>query len=307
MTVRKLTSTDAFVVVDIPDAPASGVVRSARKILQGGAKDLARSASYSFAAFEMQRSGASAGINAEGDAVAEAIGAFAEELSPAAEAGELHLDPAKGVDPTLLAPLADAASRSDAAPNTAADPVDTTAAGVVAATSWALGGLDGRSVAIEGSGPVPTAIAAQITSAGGTIVEVDGVKEKPWMIWGAEADAVLAGSKAGTLTHQGAPFVKAKAIVPWGPIPVTAKAFAMLGRADVQVLPDFVAAAGGLLSGYLDGDADAVRTAVVERVAAVLTDGANHEAGVLLGCCHKAEAFLQSWTETPLFGRPLAS
>lgn len=303
MTVRKLTSTDAFVVVDIPDAPATGVVRSARKILQGGAKDLARSASYSFAAFEMERSGASAGINAEGDAVADAIAAFAAELTPDAEAGSLHLDPAKGVDPALFAPLTSAA----AGRNNAADSNKITAVGVAAATSWALDGLDGRSVAIEGSGPIPDAIAAEIVSAGGSIVEVDGVKEKPWMIWGADADAVLAGSKAGTLTHQGAPFVKAKAIVPWGPIPVTAKAFAMLGRADVQVLPDFVSAAGGLLAGYLEGDADAVSSSVVERISSVLAEGASHDAGVLLGCCHKAEAFLASWTDVRLFGRPLAS
>ncbi len=303
MTVRKLTSTDAFVVVDIPDTPATGVVRSARKILQGGAKDLARSASYSFAAFEMQRSGASAGINAEGEAVADAIAAFATELSPDAETGALHLDPAKGVDPSLLAPLAAAATGR----NNAADPTKIAAAGVVAATSWALDGLDGRSVAIEGSGPIPEAIAAEIVAAGGSIVDVDGVKEKPWMIWGADADAVLAGSKAGTLTHQGAPFVKAKAIVPWGPIPVTAKAFAMLTRADVQVLPDFVSAAGSLLAGYLEGDADAVHSSVVERISSVLAEGASHEAGVLLGCCHKAEAFLASWTDVRLFGRPLAS
>ena len=303
MTVRKLTSTDAFVVVDIPDAPATGVVRSARKILQGGAKDLARSASYSFAAFEMERSGASAGINAEGDAVADAIGAFATELIPDAESGALHLDPAKGVDPSLLAPLSSAANGR----NTDIDPNKVTAIGVAAATSWALDGLDGRSVAIEGSGAVPEAIAAAVTAAGASVVEVDGVKEKPWMIWGAEADAVLAGSKAGTLTHQGAPFVKAKAIVPWGPIPVTAKAFAMLGRADVQVLPDFVSAAGGLLAGYVDGDIDAVSSSVVERITSVLTEGAAHEAGVLLGCCHKAEAFLASWTDVRLFGRPLAS
>lgn len=303
MTVRKLTSTDAFVVVDIPDAPATGVVRSARKILQGGAKDLARSASYSFAAFEMERSGASAGINAEGDAVADAIAAFATELLPDAESGALHLDAAKGVDPSLLAPLASAA----AGRNTEVDPNKVTAVGVAAATSWALGGLDGRSVAIEGAGPVPEAIAAAVTAGGASVVEVDGVKEKPWMIWGAEADAVLAGSKAGTLTHQGAPFVKAKAIVPWGPIPVTAKAFAMLTRADVQVLPDFVSAAGGLLAGYADGDIDAVSSSVIERITAVLTEGAAHSDGVLLGCCHKAEAFLTSWTDARLFGRPLAS
>ncbi|MFT7598161.1 MAG: hypothetical protein ACI8TP_001082 [Acidimicrobiales bacterium] len=302
MVLKKLSSTDAFVVVDIPDAPATGIVRSARKILQGGAEDLARSASYTFAAFEMQRSGASAGINAEGDAVDAAIAAFAEELKSAVAAGELHLDPAKGVNPAALAPLTSAADRNPAGGSVAA-----VTAGVVAATSWALDGLDGRSVAIEGAGAVPKAVAEAVTAAGATVVEVDGLKEKPWMIWGAKADAIIAGSKAGTLSHEGSPFVKAKVIVPWGQIPVTAKAFAALRKADVAVLPDFVSAGGGLLAGYLDGDEAKVASDIADRITALLSDVGSHADGPLLGACYQAESFLATWTEHKLFGRPLAS
>lgn len=302
MTVRKLTSTNAFVVVDIPDAPATGIVRSARKILQGGASDLARSASYSFAAFGIERGGASAGINAEGDAVSDAIAAFVEELTPSVAAGELHLDAAKGVPTEDFAPLAGAAERNEAAGS-----VTVAAAGVASAVNWALGGLEGKSVAIEGTGPVPEAAAAALVGAGATIVEVPGVAEKPWMVWGAEADAILAGSKAGTLSHQGTSFVKAKAIVPWGPIPVTAKAFAELRKADVIVVPDFVSAAGGLLAGYLDGDEGAVAADVAQRVESVLDEASGHDDGVLLASCYRAEAFLATWTDHKLFGRPLAS
>ena len=52
--------------------------------------------------------------------------------------------------------------------------------------------------------------------------------EKPWLIWGADVDVIVAGSKPGTLTHQGADHVTAKALVPWGPIPFTTKAGATL-------------------------------------------------------------------------------
>ena len=62
--LRKLSSTNAFVVTDLVDVPSFGIVRCAKKILQGGAKDLARSMTYTFASFEMQRGGASGGINA---------------------------------------------------------------------------------------------------------------------------------------------------------------------------------------------------------------------------------------------------
>ena len=61
MALRKLSSTDAFIVTDLDDVPSFGIVRSAPKILQGGAKDLARSMTYSFASFELQYGGASGG------------------------------------------------------------------------------------------------------------------------------------------------------------------------------------------------------------------------------------------------------
>ena len=70
MTTRKLSTTDAFVVVDLPDAPvAAGVVRLAPKVLIDGATWLARSQTYQFAVFGRKASGASAGINAAADAL----------------------------------------------------------------------------------------------------------------------------------------------------------------------------------------------------------------------------------------------
>ena len=45
--LRKLSSTNAFVVTDLVDVPSFGIVRCAKKILQGGAKDLARSMTLS--------------------------------------------------------------------------------------------------------------------------------------------------------------------------------------------------------------------------------------------------------------------
>jgi hypothetical protein len=43
MQVHKLTSTDGFIVFDLDDAPALGVVRMAPKVLRDGAELLARS------------------------------------------------------------------------------------------------------------------------------------------------------------------------------------------------------------------------------------------------------------------------
>lgn len=300
--IQTLTSTDAFVVTDIPDAPATGVVRMARKILQSSATDLARSATYTFASFDMARSGASGGINAEGDATADALAAFIDEIGPSVADGSLHLDPAKGIPSGGFDGLIQSSGRSALAGSTEA-----TVAGVMAATEWALGALDGKSVAIEGAGDVPDALRTAITEAGGSIVTVEGLDKKPWMIWGAKADAILCGSKMGTLTHQGADFVKASAIVPWGAIPVTTKAFAQLRRNDVAVLPDFISAAGGLLAGYLEGDASSVTDQVRAMVTAALDELRSSDEGPMMAACLRAEAYLATWTDTKPFGRPLAA
>lgn len=303
MALTKLSSTDAFIVTDgsNADAPATGVVRTGKKILQSSAGDLARSVSYSFAAFEVQRVGASAGINAEGDAVAPATDAFVADVVDRVQSGSLQLDPGKGTAAAALASLADAANRPALAGS-----VEATSAGVVAAGAWANGGsLDGATFAVEGAGPVVDQLLADLVAAGASHVVVEAAEKKPWMIWGAKADLIFAGSKPGTLTHQGAPFVKAKAIVPWGPIPFTTKAFAELDRAGVTMVPDFLSAAGGLLPGNVNGTAESAND-IAALVTAALEASA-HDDGVLLGACYRAEAFIGSWLGEKLFGRPLAA
>lgn len=303
MALTKLSSTDAFIVTDggNADAPATGVVRTGKKILQSSAKDLARSVSYSFAAFEVERVGASAGINAEGDAVAAAVESFVTEVTERVASGSLQIDAGKGTAPESIAALGAAANRP-----VLAGSVDATVAGVVAAGAWANGGsLDGATFAVEGVGPVVEQLVADLSAAGAARVEVDGVDKKPWMIWGAKADLIFAGSKPGTLTHQGAPFVKAKAIVPWGPIPFTTKAYAELERSGVIMVPDFLSAAGALLPGNVNGTAE-----TASDIAALVTgalEASAHDDGVLLGACYRAEAFIGGWLGEKLFGRPLAA
>lgn len=302
MALQKLTSTDAFVIVDLPEAPASGMVRRARKILQSSARDLARSATYTFGAFGLERSGASAGVNAEDGEAAGSLAAFVAELVPQVAGGRLQLTAGKGVDPQDLAGLTEA---SGAGPGAGSETV--TVAGVLAATRWALGGeLAGRTVAIEGAEQAPASLRQALSDAGATVVDVWGVSEKPWLVWGAAVDAVLAGSKPGTLSHQGAGYVTARAIVPWGPIPVTTKAFAQLRRAGVTVVPDFVSIAGSVLGGVLDGDEATLAATVADQVTDVLDDSAADAEGVLLGACHRAEAFIAGWHGSLPFGRPLA-
>jgi glutamate dehydrogenase/leucine dehydrogenase len=325
--IHTLEGTDAFVVTDLPGAPATGTVRVARKVLVASATELARSVTYSFAAFGIRRGGASAGINAEGDAAGPALEAFTAEVAPLVAAG-LHLDPGRGVPPGALAGLA-AGDRNPLAGSAAV-----TAAGVVAAVEAALGPLEGRTVAVEGcdAGPVPAAVVSAVAGRGAKVVAastaagavsrpegippgalasgaVDGLGPvgEAHTVWAAAADVVLCGSRPGVMTHHAVPFVRARAVVPWGPVPLTTKALVDLEKAGVVVVADFVAAAGGLLAGYLDGDEAAVTAEVTARVAEVVRAVRGHADGPFLGACHRAEGFLRSWVEALPFGRPLAA
>ncbi len=300
MTVQKLASTDAFVVVDFPDAPASGIVRRAKKILQSSATDMARSATYTFAVFGHQRSGASAGINAIDGPHVDAISAFVEELRSQTSSGQLQLLPGKGVSADDLAGNGTSSTAGSAKVLTA---------GLVASTGWALGGtLEGKRIAIEQTATArpPASLAPTLEAMGATVVEVADVEAKPWLIWGADVDVILAGSKLGVLTHKGAEMVTASAIVPWGPAPVTTKAFAILSRSGTTLLPDFVTASGPLLAGVLPGESSAVIGQIVSDINSVLDETGGHDEGLFLGACKKAEAFIKTWQDTLPFGRPLA-
>ena len=147
--MKKLTGTDAFVITDLPDAgTADGVVRCARKVLQDGARTMARSRTYSWALLEQQISGASAGVNATDDRDA-ALRTFVDELSGEIGSGRLALDPGKGVTTEDLAAWAELDRRS---PEHTGRRDDLLAAGIVAAADVAVGGVAGASVVIEGAG-----------------------------------------------------------------------------------------------------------------------------------------------------------
>ncbi|NNE74411.1 MAG: hypothetical protein HKN26_12155 [Acidimicrobiales bacterium] len=336
MRIHKFSTVDAFVAIDLDDAERSvGIVRRARKILQGGAKDLARSQTYAFAAHELEYGGASAGINGIGEGSEDAPSAFAAEAADLVATGTFLPDPGKGMTEADLAPLRAADPR-----NTAADQAVLTAASVAGSLEAALGVLDGRTIAIEGfeNGGAEVAkavvgrgakVTAVATSAGmvantygldvnamadafgrmgpGFIDEFGDVKTAHF-IAGAETDGLTYASKMGALNHQAAGFVKAKAVATAAPMVMTAKALAVLRRADVLALPDFVTTAGPIVGWEAAGGtpADALTAQAAAAAGAIIDEVRDHPDGPLLGACYKAEAFLGTWQEQLPFGRPLA-
>jgi glutamate dehydrogenase (NAD(P)+) len=335
--IQKLTTTDAFIVFDLDGAPGAGITRSAPKILVDGATALARTLTYRFASFERQVSGASAGINAKPEDRAAAVAAYVAEVSPLVAEGRWLTEPGRGLGTDDLVAL----RAQDPRPAAYFDQAPAlTAAGVAAAAQVAAGGLEGRTVAIEGfdAGGPELAVAldqrgAQIvavSTAAGTAVgpglTVGGLAEAwsaagPQMVdrlagsvppaatdavFGVEADVLVVGSKSGVIDDQVAGALGARIVVPSGPTPVTAKALAALRRAGTLVLPDFVTTAGPLFAGWPGAEAEDPTRAAIEAVEAVLAEVVDHPDGPLLGACYRAEAFLATWrTELP-FGRPIA-
>ena len=344
MRLHKFRDVDAFVALDLAGAKASsGPVRWARKILQGGAKDLARSQTYTYAALNMRCSGASAGINAEAPQRAEAVAAFVAEAAELVADGSYLPDPAKGVGEQDLAPLRDGDSRNVARLGAFAVECDALSA---AGAAEAAAGLDGRTVAIEGLSATGAALASEVVARGGRVVAVSSAEgclavsegldaaalaqawadhgnqalsalagngsdglDKLDAFWDQPADVVFAGSKMGVVHHGVAEGLQCRALVPCGRLAFTSKALAVCRRGGIAAVPDFVALAGSTVAAWSSPDAsdDDVRAETADKVAALVADALESDDGPFLGACYAAEAFLSSWQDELPFGRPLAS
>lgn len=337
--IQKLDTVDAFIVLDLDDAEASaGVVRLAPKILRDGARTMARSLTYRFASFGLKVGGASVGINAQKDKRADALEAFVTEISTMTDGRRLLVDPGKGVGVDDLAPLRVGDVRS---PLYWSEGPGLTALGLAHSAQTVVGSLSGCSVAIEGFDSTGPTLARELTAGGakvvcigtpmGTVVDptgiesgalqaawdehgtalvdhLDGEVKSPGAVIDMGADVLFVGSKLGIVDHVEAPLVEARVIVPSGPAPVTAKGLAVLRKADITVLPDFITTAGALFAAFPpDGRTAAdLRETVSRRIPEALREVLDHPDGAYLGACERAEEFLTTWQSSLPFGRPLA-
>lgn len=271
-----------------------GITRLARKVLQDGATLLARSTTYSFASFGLQMGGASAGINAEGDEVDPAVASFVDETKELVASGRWATDPGVGLTEADLGEL----RITDPRPAelwTEDRAVTLTAHGAVAAAGALLdSGLSGATWAVEGKGPIVEAAKVAMTSAGALAAPGAGGAD-------TECDVLFLAGKTGMLDHDGAAAVHAKVVVPLTPVPVTARAHAVLSKAGRIHVPDFLSIAAPLLFAH---DADGGDP--VERVGSAVGDLAGEGTGLWMAAVDKAEAYLSTWQDELPFGRPLA-
>ena len=301
MKIEKLAG-NAFIAHDLDDAPCElGVVRAAPKVLQGGAKAMARTTTYTFAVRGLKVGGASAGISAEPDVVDAAVAAFVEGVAERAAEGRLVLDADKGVDPDALGPLAS----GDPRPAVHRELVDgirldqrLLGVGAVAAAVAAHGSADGWTASVE-PGPAAASVHAALSDAG-----IDAGADT----LDAPVDVLFCGTRQGVVDGATAATVGAKLVVPIGPHAVSAKGLAVLDQRGVVSLPDFVTLAGPTYAGWPEGEAtaEAITAACRDGISGIVAEVLEHEEGPFLGACYKAEEFLATWQDTLPFGRPLA-
>lgn len=283
-------ASDAFVFVDLDQADvATGIVRSAKKVLQDGARSLARHETYAWALLGARFSGASAGINTPPDHKTLAYEQFTHSLAASDSNHKLILRPGKGVPPG-----------DDSTFN------ELTARGVVAATRAALGGLDGRTVTVESGDPLADRIVALLAEGGADTSSVAATEFES-----AQSQALICGSKVGLVDHEIGARLSQDVIIPMGPSPVTARAFAVLTKKGVRVIPAFLSACGPLFAHRTQlespdstPDIEALRTEVDAFVTSKSEELAQHPEGAYMGACFAAEEFLATWLDELPFGRP---
>jgi glutamate dehydrogenase/leucine dehydrogenase len=290
--IHKLSSTDAFIAFDLDDAPAVGVTRLARKVLRDGAALFARSTTYSFATFGIQMGGGSAGINADGDAVDPAVASFVDETKELVSSGLWATDPGLGLTEDDLAPL----RIEDRRPPelwTASLAPQLVALGAIGAARAVRGeDVSGATATLVGAGPSVDAARLALDRDGVTITGGDA---------DAQCDLLFLAGKTGMLDHEQAASVRAGMIIPLTPVPVTARAHAVLTQGGRIHLPDFLTTAGPLLHAH-----DSAGGEPVDRVAEVAAELASEGTGLWLAAAQRAEDFLRTWRDELPFGRPLA-
>jgi glutamate dehydrogenase (NAD(P)+) len=288
MIVHHLTSVDGEIVFDI-DPEVAGTTAGGTRVADGVTVDevalLARAMTYKFAVFEIRYGGAKAGIRPRLlDTHAETMQRYCDEIRPLVESRRFLTGADMGTTTADFAPLFPP-RRTSRVIDSVVDGIPfeqlVTGRGVVAAASAWLGGLEGRTVAVEGFGAVGGGVAREVVRRGGRLVavstvdgavadaaglDVDALFEaraahgdgfvrhlgldvhRPGELHGLPVDVLVPGARTGVYTAALAEDVQATVIAPAANVPYTAAGLDVLRRSRVAALPDFVCNGGAVIA-----------------------------------------------------------
>ena len=207
-----------------------------------------------------------------------------------------------------------------------------TGLGVATAAETVLGGLEGRTAAIEGFGKVGGATAVEMARRGARLVafstihgfvqrasgfDVDellhlrsrhgdrliehlGEEVQPVAgLFMVEADVLVPGARIGVIDESRARSLKARVVAPGANVPYTAGALEVLRERGIPALADFVCNSGATIGYVTDGllRADEAVAAVEKRVRELTKESVKDPKGPLSGAARIAEAHLRTWLD----------
>ncbi|MEU1726584.1 Glu/Leu/Phe/Val dehydrogenase dimerization domain-containing protein [Nonomuraea sp. NPDC005692] len=339
MRIMELVSVDGCIAFDLDCPVSAGGTRLAPDVTRAEAGLLARAMTYKLAVLGERIGGAKAVLRASPADRAGTVARFCREVAPLVEKGTFLTSSDLGTRTQDFAPLPGYRADSIMHGEAGGELVDTvvTGLGVVVAAGTALGGLAGRTLAVEGFGKVGSAVAREAARRGARLValstlhgcvsdpaglDVAALEElraehgdacvtrlglpvlPPEALYEVAADVLVPGARTGTLSARRAATVRAGLVAPAANVPYTAQGLRTLGERGVVTLADFVCGAGATI-GYLAERAGTVTTAdevghlVENRVAEITAAALHHAEGPYAGACTLAEDFLSTWQPPP--------
>lgn len=334
MRVLRLETVEAMVVFDLPDAPRSaGGTRLAPDVTEAEGVLLARAMTYKYAVLGIRVGGAKGLVRAGSERAATAMARYCREIKPLVASGRFATGADLGTSERDFAALRPP-GWSDHVLNSEVDGVPfedvLTGYGVAAAADAALGGLEGRTFAVEGLGKVGGGVVRELTRRGARVVaastvagcvvdprgldagELLGARAehgdavvahlgRPCLpcdaLFDADVDVLVPGARTGVLDGPRARRVKAHTVVPAANVPYTRAGLDELRARGVGAQADFVCNAAAVVGYWARPDTpqsdvlDHIEEVITERVAATADD----PNGPYAAACRLAEDFLATW------------
>ena len=345
MRTMKLKTVDAYVAFDMEVPTSAGGTRLAPDVTERESQMLARAMTYKFAVLGANYGGAKGAIRASDSDRDDAVKKYVDEIRPLVEANTFLTSTDLGTKPEDFTSLPGSEQANVMHTTHEGMPLDAfiTGLGVTVAAETALGGLEGKTVVIEGFGKVGGATALEMYRRGARLVafstihgcvrraagfdvdellrlraeygdhlveHLDEPVSPASELFEVGSDILVPGARIGVLDETRAKALLAKVVAPAANVPYTRRGLEVLWDRGIIPLADYVCNSGATIGYVADGVTtadDAIR--VVENRVRELTSTAMADAeGPYEGARKIAEAHLRTWVDPAQMpdGPPLA-
>ena len=335
MKTLRLKTVDAYVAFDFDCPTSAGGTRLAPDVTERETQLLARAMTYKFAVLGVSFGGAKAAIRAEPAERDQAVLRYCAEIRPLIEKRTFLTATDLGTTPEDLKSLPGGGDQERLMHSAYMGmPLDAfiTGLGVTVAAETVLGGLEGRTVAVEGFGKIGGATAVEMSRRGARLVAfstINGCVQRPAGFdvdellalralhgdrlvehLGAEvtapgdlfkvhADVLVPGARIGVIDEARAASLQVKVVAPAANVPYTVRGLEVLRERNIPALADFVCNSGATIGYVTNGllTADEAAHAVEKRVRELTRASLEDPGGPLAGARRLADDYLRTWLE----------